>query len=289
MGQQIEHPIDPALRGAVRSFVGYAYDDVPPGEHVGLPSTTLTFVVAIGESLDIAFDGRRRRYAASIAGLHTRPATIHHGTRQSGVQLAIDPLASRALFGVPAADLAQRVIDLAELAEPAARRLLDAAHTAGSGCKAVTGRTVGLGVPCASVEEQLLGARLGGRRPPAPRAEIVRAWSVIRRTRGRAPVREIARDVGWSVRHLEQEFVRELGVTPKQACRLRRFEYTTALIRAERPLAEAAALAGFADQPHLTRDWRALAGTTPTRWRRSDRLAFVQDLAHDLGHGGEHD
>jgi AraC-like DNA-binding protein len=41
-------------------------------------------------------------------------------------------------------------------------------------------------------------------------------------------------------------------------------------------LAGLAASTGFADQAHLTREWRALSGLSPTRWLAAE-VGFVQD------------
>lgn len=101
---------------------------------------------------------------------------------------------------------------------------------------------------------------------------------------GRLPVAEVARRIGWSPRHLEQRFRAETGLGPKEAARVVRFD------RARRALAsrvaagrapDLAALAvagGFADQAHLTREWRAFSGLPPTRWLAAE-FGFVQDTS----------
>lgn len=270
---QVAHSTDSHLAAMLRSFIGYEYDGLQPGEHLGMPSTTLTFVLSTDEPIDVTLRGRRRSFEVVVGGLHTTAATIHHGTRQRGVQLAIDPLACRSLLGVPAAELAETVVGLDDLWGRAAARLLDAA-----------GSAPGTLQQCEAVAELLRPSQAAGVRP-----EVANAWRLVQRSGGRIAVQDVADRVGWSRRHLEQEFRRELGVTPKQACRLRRFEHALSLVRDDRPLADAAAAAGFTDQPHLTRDWRELTGTTPTRWRRSDKLAFVQDSANALAHSESHD
>ena len=103
---------------------------------------------------------------------------------------------------------------------------------------------------------------------------------MIRCGGGRTQVAGVASDVGWSTRHLEQRFRGELGITPKAAVRITRFERSVDAARdPRRRLADVAADCGYADQAHLAREWRDLAGLPPSRWRAEDDLAFVQDDA----------
>lgn len=74
-----------------------------------------------------------------------------------------------------------------------------------------------------------------------------------------------ADELGLSPRQLQRIMTATTGLTPKafqRVTRLQRF-----LREAERgaSLATAAAMAGYADQPHLTREVRALSGLTPAR------------------------
>lgn len=47
-------------------------------------------------------------------------------------------------------------------------------------------------------------------------------------------------------------------------------------------LADISASCGYADQAHLTREWRELAGYSPSEWLRAE-LPFLQDLASLAG------
>ena len=78
------------------------------------------------------------------------------------------------------------------------------------------------------------------------------------------------------MRHLQQQFAAEFGLTPKAVAKVSRFERPVPLVAAGgASLAEVAVRCGYADQGHLTRDWGTLAGTSPARWRRQDVLANV--------------
>ncbi len=82
----------------------------------------------------------------------------------------------------------------------------------------------------------------------------------------------IAAEVGWSRGHLVVRFRREVGLSPKRFARVARFR--TAIDRLGRaPLATVAAECGYADQSHLTHEFRDLAGATPSAYQAT----FVQD------------
>jgi transcriptional regulator GlxA family with amidase domain len=106
-------------------------------------------------------------------------------------------------------------------------------------------------------------------------------WS--RRCDGRLPIAEIAGRVGYTRRHLSERFRLATGLTPKQAARIARFEQARHLLsRPERPAtARVAASCGYADQAHLSREWRTLAGCTLTTWLEEE-FPFLQD---DSGRG----
>ena len=74
--------------------------------------------------------------------------------------------------------------------------------------------------------------------------------------------------------------VAELGLSPKELCRLFRFDRVIALLAdGADSLAEVAAESGYADQSHLTREFRQMAGCSPTTWLAEERRN-IQDGGH---------
>ena len=71
--------------------------------------------------------------------------------------------------------------------------------------------------------------------------------------------------MGWSDRHLAREFRREIGLTPKAAARVIRFDRARRLLPRHSG-AVVAAECGYADQAHLIREFVAFTGLSPTRW-----------------------
>ncbi|MBB2985087.1 helix-turn-helix domain-containing protein [Terracoccus luteus] len=275
MAAQSEHH-ETVASGALAPFVtrvvGYRLSGFEPGVHVGMPSSTLTLVVPLDAPLTLSSgrSGRRRDVEAVVAGLAVAPEHIHHDGVQHGVQLALHPDAAPALFGVPAAALAHESFELGDVLDElvgagAVSTLRERMHE--TDCWTTRFALV-LGLLTAA------RSRVGDR-PAAGRVapEVQEAWRVVERSDGRVPVRDVARSVGWSVRHLQQRFGAAYGLGPKAAARVRRFERSVPLVSAARlPLTRVALDCGWSDHAHMDRDWRDLAGTSPSRWRADDAL-----------------
>ena len=96
-----------------------------------------------------------------------------------------------------------------------------------------------------------------------PRFEA--AVKEIIRSRGQTRVHEVAARVGWGSRQLEREFRVGVGLSPKAFARIMRFQNLLRLV-GEGALREWTSLAlegGYADQPHMVREFREFAGHTP--------------------------
>jgi AraC-like DNA-binding protein len=99
-----------------------------------------------------------------------------------------------------------------------------------------------------------------------------RMWAAVNLLAGQS-VDEVAMALDISGRHLRRLVLADVGLPPKvyqQVVRLQRF---VRAIDAGAQLAAAAASAGYADQPHLTRDIRRLCGIAPSRLARERRSA----------------
>jgi AraC-like DNA-binding protein len=103
---------------------------------------------------------------------------------------------------------------------------------------------------------------------------------------GQQRVSELADRMGLSERQLLRRCVAALGYGPKTLDRILRFQRFLSVARGSRDLdlAELAAEAGYADQPHLTRECARLAGATPAALlARSSDVRFVQDRTSEDG------
>ncbi len=81
--------------------------------------------------------------------------------------------------------------------------------------------------------------------------------------RGGVSVHTVAAEVGLSDRQLERRFKSAVGIGPKAYQRVERFQRFLRLDGGGASLAERAHRAGYADQSHLTREARRLAGISP--------------------------
>lgn len=256
----------PALRGVVRSYHGFAVDSGLPTTDRVLPAPTVTLVLSFGDRLHLrAAPGSNHRdgsYVSFVAGLDDRPGVIAHDGHQAGVQLDLDPLGAALLLGAPVGRLARDVVGLDALLGRDAGRLAERLAEA----QDWPTRFALLDTAATTVIDE--------RHTPAP--EIRYAWRQIRHSGGRVRVDELATETGWSRRHLTERFRCELGLTPKTAARVARFDRARWLLGTDRhtTLADVAARCGFYDHAHMDREFRVLAGGPPTELAE---LPFVQD------------
>ncbi|MEZ0469092.1 helix-turn-helix domain-containing protein [Luteimonas salinilitoris] len=91
------------------------------------------------------------------------------------------------------------------------------------------------------------------------------------------PVGRIAADLGVSFAHASRSFARSHGLSPQALRGELRWRRALAALTGDEPLAAVAGAAGYADQSHMTRAFRARTGVPPARLRR--QLKSVQDAA----------
>lgn len=259
----------PRVRPFVEEYTGYRISGVAPGAHAGLPSRSLTFIVAFDDPLDVEHgsgsDRSRGEYWAMLGGLHTSPAMIRHPGRQCGVQIRVAPQGAETLFGIPASALAHEVIPLDEVLPDVTIELVDRL----SESPTWSGRW--------TVLDEILLRVMSDARRAVPEIEL--AWSTLVATHGAIGIGELAARVGWSRRTLSGRFKETFGLSPKTMARVMRFERAERLLRLPTgpSLASIAHACGYADQAHMTREWSEFAGSSPTAWIADETLPFVQD------------
>jgi AraC-like DNA-binding protein len=176
-----------------------------------------------------------------------RPST---STGEPTQLLNLDPLVARAWLGVPLDHLTNYDIPIEDVA-PDMAGMLSEAFFNGSVAKLV--RPVGP--------------------PPLAHRRVAIAAAVLRTGR---PVLDAARRAELSVRQLERLFLDAYGLSPVQYRRILRFRRSVKALREGETLAGAAALTGFVDQSHFSREVLDLMGHSPGALL--SHVAKVQDV-----------
>ena len=187
-----------------------------------------------------------------VAGLHEECVTTEHGGESHGLQVSLTPPGAYALLGVSMDELTGRTVD--------AGAILGARD----GLSDELGGLNDWPSRFALLDRALL-ERLERARPPS--AEVVWAWDRLLSDHGRARIGDLTGEIGWSRRRIAARFREQVGLPPKSAARLLRFERAKTLLR--RPnasLAEVALESGFYDQSHLSNEFRRITGATPAAY-----------------------
>ena len=109
----------------------------------------------------------------------------------------------------------------------------------------------------------LLAAFLRRRVDGAPHLPADGAVEAVRRARGRITVHALRAATGASERTLERAFLREVGLPARTLAAVLRVQAALLLRDAEPSWARLAAELDYVDQPHLTREFRRVAGLPP--------------------------
>lgn len=258
------------LRHVVDRYIGYRLMGYPAGLHRGLPSPRMTFIVSIDRPVDIVSQTDHTqapgRYRSVVGGLHSTPALIAHDGNQEGVAIQLTPLGSRAVFGLPADELHNVSVELADVVGGPAGELWERLQ-----------HTVGWRQRFDVCDDVL--TRLAAANSATIPSELQHSWGLLVRSGGRIPVHELAAATGYSRQHLVRRFDREFGMSPKLAARVVRFDrarHMLLTVPSFVTISQVAAACGYYDQAHLARDFAELAGCTPSELVREE-VTFVQD------------
>lgn len=216
--------------------------------------------------------GRGQVEAGPGSLIFVNPGEVHdgraiHGRPRSWRMLYVDPeLLGDALDDIHEGAHVSLAFAAPVFTDERLRRLFDdvfAHASAGGSSDAMACETAVLRL----VAGMLANAAAGRKASPGPVASI-------RQVRDRidddpaAPLMlaSLADEVGLSRYQLLRGFARELGLPPHAYILQRRIALARRLIRDGHALAEAAAIAGFFDQSHLTRCFTRQFGVTPSRY-----------------------
>jgi len=265
-------PPDPRLHGVLyRDLLGFEQEEATFSSWLEPPRAAYTLMIDLDGS--ISLDGLELPHDW-IAGLSDRYAVVGFSPRYASIDLELTPTGAWSVLGVPLSELSGETVRLEDIFGAAGRRLLDELRDA----------------PDWDARFDLVERFLLARVDAGPRPLPVVDWAMSRLSRsgGQERVESLAAQIGCSRRYLHARFREQVGLAPKTVARLIRFGAVRRRIeRAPERWADVAYACGYADQSHLNRDFRELAGTTPgdfvTRLLpghggvMGDGVPFVQD------------
>jgi AraC-like DNA-binding protein len=241
-----------------------------------LPDGCPELIVHVADRYARRIEGRFvHQPAAFLAGTLSRPWVVLAPSRVSTIGVRFRPGGLTALFGASLDGTADREVRLEELPAPLGE--LVAAIRAGRGPAEM----------CRAAERWLLRWAAGRPDTGALCRDAVR---LIQRKRGRVAVDAVSAAVGLPRRRLERVFRRETALTPKQYIRIIRLNAVLRALGApdRDRLVDLAIDAGYFDQAHMAREFKALTarrasarrsddGELAVHFTRPDRLARLLD------------
>ncbi|WP_116948289.1 AraC family transcriptional regulator [Jiangella endophytica] len=241
-----------ALAGDVVGYCGYVEHSPVPVRRRELPGPRVPVIISFGDSLSVRSPGLSGELTSFVAGFHDTFAVTEFVGGQCGLQVDLTPLGAHRLLGLAGADLRDGSIRLSDVvgrqaADELVERLVEAPDWATR----------------FTLADVFWSHRSEAARPVD--AEVGWAWERLRRSGGRLRIGTLAAEVGWSRRHLASRFREQVGQGPKEAARVLRFARAVRLLDRAPSLSDLAAEAGYADHSHLVREFRALAGCTPSQ------------------------
>jgi AraC-like DNA-binding protein len=212
-----------------------------------VPSSAAATVRVVPDgSADIMWLHQDSTVTTLVAGpdSHVQSTELTRGSRMVGLRFA--PGAASAVLGLPLDAVRDQRIPLSELWGPAAIELAE--------------RTALSGEP-----ELILAAAVRQRITDPPEASTSLIATTLERASGPGAVAQLADELGLSPRQLHRRCLTAFGYGPKTLQQVLRFQRALRLARAGRRLADVAVVSGYADQSHLARESRRLAGVPLTQ------------------------
>lgn len=226
------------------------------------PAVTLVLEFGHGPLIVDATTGRQQRGNLVAGFMHD--AVRVRGENIECLQVRLSPVVAHTVLGASLAELDHVMVTLDDLWGQDAARIRQRLGDATSWQDRF-----------ASVEA-LLACRV--ETGPSVDREVAWVWDRIIASRGQARVDELAAEIEWSRKRLWSRFRAQIGLSPKRAARLVRFDHAAHRLAANEDAAGVAADSGYVDQSHLHRDVLAFSGVTPATVAGETWLA-VDDIA----------
>jgi AraC-like DNA-binding protein len=250
---------DPRLRGFVQRYGGYTELGTPrPVLRQEVPSVDVPLILNFGagwQVADSAGSEAPERRTSFVAGLFESSVYVAAEGAASCMQVDFTPIGAHLFLGVPMNELTNRVVDTEDVLGRDRNLVARLEATPRWGDRF-------------ALLDAVIASRIGAARRPPP--EILWAWRALEQTKGAVRVGTLADRTGRSRRHLSARFREHVGLAPKTIARIIRFQRAVSLLQGGTGLSfvELAQECGYFDQPHLIRDFREFAATTPREFAR---------------------
>jgi AraC-like DNA-binding protein len=237
----------------VWTLEGHA-SDLGPDDQPVLPDGRPELIVHFADPFDRLWTGGRveRQAAILFAGQLDAQLVLQPTGRVSVLGVRFHPFGAAALLRDPQVRLVGRTVALDAVDSRLQRDL-----------SIIRGLTDSAREAVPHVEALLIRTLDPSRIDPRVRFTS----AAILASRGRVSIDALVRETSITRRHLERRFLQAVGVSPKRLARIIRFQHALEWLRqpAERSTgATTAAMCGYADQSHFIRDFRGLAGCSPS-------------------------
>lgn len=244
----------PELAMHVRGYNGYFESSTRPVRRRELPSGEVALIIALGPQwrlIDPATGLSAGTLRTFVAGLDDTYSLVHSEIPGAAIQVDFTPIGARQLLQLPMHLVSKRTVELADLLDRQADRLVEQLAEA----PAWHSRFVTL--------DNFLLSRI--RRYRRSTKEIDWAWQQLDLSRGSVRVQKISEQLGWTRKRLVKAFRDEIGLPPKVLARVLRFRRALAKFDAKTIIdfSQLAAECGYSDQAHMIRDFKDFSGLTP--------------------------
>lgn len=243
-----------------RSMAGFRDRGIGTVDLPLVPSPAVTLVLEFGDgSLTVGGATGDRTRGSLVAGLD--PGAIRMlGKDIKCVEVRLSPVVAYAALGVSPAELAHEVVTLDDVWGREAGRI-------GQQLTEIPSWEDRFGMT-----EALLAGRSQERQFVEP--QVAWVWNQIVLTRGRVRIEDLAVDIGWSRKRLWSRFRSQIGLAPKRAAMLVRFDHAAHRLAAGDGPARVAAECGYVDQSHFHREVAAFTAMTPSALAGAPGLVF---------------
>jgi AraC-like DNA-binding protein len=258
----------PDLLGDVMRYAGYRERgwSIRNREVAG---TVVPLILSFGDPFRIRLGAAPPQdHRSFLAGLYDGYADVASTGSAHCMQIDFTPLGAYRFFAMPMGELAGQTVALDQVG--AFDALIGRLHDAPD-----------WGTRFARLDA-FVRRRLAAAAPASP--AIAWAWRKLVATDGLVRIGALAAEIGCSRKHLAQRFAIAVGAGPKTVGRILRFGAARRAIDAKPAgrvdWADLAGAWGYADQAHLIREFRALAGVTSVDYLRDSRFRALNQVTN---------